>query len=95
MPQPKKAWALTRAWTLTMRVVSGGKKRTYSILGVFERHGRWFVGYSPTVPGINVQERTLNEARESFQSAARDLVKVNPSAFASALLDKNRVKELA
>jgi len=95
MLQPKKAWVLTRAWTLTMNVVSNGKKRTYSIPGVFERRGRWFIGYSPTIPGINVQERTLTAARESFLSAARDLVKINPSPFAVALVEKARAKELA
>ena len=38
---------------------------------VSERHGRWYVGYVPEVPGVNAQERTLAAARRSLAAALR------------------------
>lgn len=48
---------------------------------VFERHGRWFVGYVPEVPGVNAQERTLAAARRSLASGLRELARLDPSAL--------------
>ena len=45
---------------------------------VFERHGRWYVGYVPEVPGVNAQERTLAAARRSLGAALRELAKLDP-----------------
>jgi hypothetical protein len=45
---------------------------------VFEKRGRWIVGYSPDVPGANAQERTLTQARRSLVAAVRDLVAMTP-----------------
>ncbi len=40
--------------------------RSLTFQAVFERHGRWYVGYIPEVPGVNAQERTLREARKTW-----------------------------
>ena len=48
---------------------------------IFERHGRWYVGYVPEVPGVNAQERTLAPARRSLASALRELAKLDPAAL--------------
>ena len=48
---------------------------------VYERHGRWYVGYVPDVPGVNAQERTLVTARRSLSSALRELARLDPSAL--------------
>ncbi len=53
---------------------------------VFERQGRWFVGYVPEVPGVNAQERTLGAARLALTAALEELAKIDPAA----LLGKNR-----
>ncbi|MBW4582736.1 MAG: type II toxin-antitoxin system HicB family antitoxin [Tildeniella nuda ZEHNDER 1965/U140] len=37
--------------------------------GVFEQVQGWYVGYAQELPGTNVQERTLEEARESLREA--------------------------
>ena len=47
---------------------------------VFERHGPWYVGYLPAVPGVNSQERTLHEARKSLRRALEDLAELDPRA---------------
>ena len=36
---------------------------------VYEKRGRWYVGYSPDVPGANTQGRTLREARSNLREA--------------------------
>ena len=36
---------------------------------VFEQIGEWWIGYAEELPGANVQERTLEEARESLKEA--------------------------
>lgn len=48
---------------------------------VFERHGRWYVGYVPEVPGVNAQEHTLGAARRSLASALRELARLDPGAL--------------
>lgn len=53
---------------------------------VFERQGRWFVGYVPEVPGVNAQERTLGAARRALTVALKELAKIDPTA----LRGKNR-----
>ncbi len=47
---------------------------------VFERHGRWYVGYLPAVPGVHSQERTLQEARKSLRKALEELAELDPRA---------------
>jgi predicted RNase H-like HicB family nuclease len=55
-------------------------KRT-RFTAVFERHGRWYVGYVPEVPGVNAQERTLAAARRSLAAALRELARLDPRAL--------------
>jgi predicted RNase H-like HicB family nuclease len=48
---------------------------------VFERHGRWYVGYVPEVPGVNAQERTLAGARQTLTAALQELAEIDPAAL--------------
>ena len=45
--------------------------------GVFEQVGEWWTGFVEELPGCNVQERTLGEARESLKSAIHDVLEAN------------------
>lgn len=45
--------------------------------GVFEQVGEWWIGHVEEFPGCNVQERTLEEARESLKEAVRLVVSAN------------------
>jgi len=45
--------------------------------GVFEQVGDWWIGHVEELPGCNVQERTLEEARESLKEAVQHIVKAN------------------
>ena len=45
--------------------------------GVFEQLGEWWIGYVEELPGCNVQERTLEEARDSLKEAVQLIVSAN------------------
>ena len=51
------------------------------VTAVFERHGKWTVGYVPEVPGVNAQERTLAATRRSLLVALRELAALQPDAL--------------
>ena len=36
---------------------------------VYEKRGKWYIGYVQGVPGANSQGRTLREVRENLQEA--------------------------
>ncbi|WP_017719121.1 type II toxin-antitoxin system HicB family antitoxin [Kamptonema formosum] len=44
---------------------------------VFEKVDDWYIGYVEELPGANVQERTLEEARESLGEAIELLLTAN------------------
>ena len=44
---------------------------------VFEQVGEWWVGYVEELPGCNVQERSLEEAKESLKEAVQLIIAAN------------------
>jgi len=44
---------------------------------VFEKHGKWFIGYVEEIPGVNTQGRTLKEARANLKEALRLILRTN------------------
>jgi len=58
---------------------------------IFEKHGKWYVGYVPEAPGVNAQERTLKEARKSLMMALRKLAEMDPQAVMGA---DRRIEEI-
>lgn len=69
------------------------KRREVRIQVVIEKRGRWYIGYVPAIPGINVQERTLKAARASLVSALDELREIDPNALAAALDVDRRISE--
>jgi predicted RNase H-like HicB family nuclease len=59
-----------------MKRKEGGRRVTFT--AVFERHGKWHVGYIPELPGVHAQESTLAAARRSLKLAVRELAELNP-----------------
>jgi predicted RNase H-like HicB family nuclease len=45
--------------------------------GVFEQIGEWWIGHVEELPGCNVQEPSLEEARESLKQAIQLIVQAN------------------
>jgi predicted RNase H-like HicB family nuclease len=50
---------------------------TATLTAVYERHDDWYIGYVEELPGANVQERTLEEARESMREVVQLIVECN------------------
>lgn len=48
-----------------------------SYTGVFEQVGQWWTGHVEELPGCNVQESSLEEARESLKEAIQLIVQAN------------------
>lgn len=53
-------------------------RKHLAVTAVFERHGSWYIGYVPEVPGVNAQERSLRATRESLKVALRELAVIDP-----------------
>lgn len=45
--------------------------------GVYEEVGGWWTAFVEELPGCNVQERTLPEARASLKAAIQDILQAN------------------
>ena len=50
---------------------------TATLTAVYERHDNWYIGYVEELPGVNVQEATIEEARESLQEAVQLIIESN------------------
>ena len=46
-----------------------GRPLKNEFTAVIERDGKWFIAYSPEIPGANGQGRTKAEARQSLAEA--------------------------
>ena len=44
---------------------------------VYQKRGRWYIGYVEEIPGVNTQGRTLKEARENLKEALRLIIEAN------------------
>jgi predicted RNase H-like HicB family nuclease len=50
---------------------------TATLTAVYERHDDWFTGYVEELSGVNIQEATLEEARESLREAVQLIIESN------------------
>jgi predicted RNase H-like HicB family nuclease len=44
---------------------------------VFEKRGKWWIGYVEELPGANSQGRTLKEVRENLKEAIKLVIETN------------------
>ena len=56
-----------------------------TLSAVFQQRGDWYIGYVEELPGANVQEHTLDEARESLKEAVTLIIKSNRASSAKEL----------
>lgn len=61
--------------------------------GVFEQVQGWYIGYVQELPGANVQERTLEEARESLREAIQLILLSNRQLAEQELDGRNVIRE--
>jgi len=50
---------------------------TKKYTAIYEKRGKWYVGYVREVPGANTQGRTLKEARENLKEALELVLDAN------------------
>lgn len=44
---------------------------------VYEKHGKWYVGYVEEIPGVNTQGKTLAEAKKNLREALILILETN------------------
>ena len=44
---------------------------------VFQKDGKWWIGFVEELPGANTQGRTLEEARENLKEAVALIIEAN------------------
>lgn len=44
---------------------------------VFQKRGKWYIGWVEEIPGVNTQGRTLSAARKNLQEALALILQVN------------------
>lgn len=60
---------------------------------VFEKVDDWYIGYVEELPGANVQEKTLAEAKESLREAVELIILSNRELAEQEILGKNVIRE--
>ncbi|MBW4629856.1 MAG: type II toxin-antitoxin system HicB family antitoxin [Brasilonema octagenarum HA4186-MV1] len=64
-----------------------------SFTAIFEKVDDWYIGYVQELSGANVQERTLEEARESLREAVELIILSNRELAEQQLSGRNVVRE--
>lgn len=44
---------------------------------IYEKRGKWYVGYIEEIPGVNTQGRTLQETKRNLKEALRLILEAN------------------
>lgn len=60
---------------------------------VFEKIDDWYIGYVEELSGANVQEKTLDEARESLREAIELIIISNRELAEKELSGKDVIRE--
>jgi predicted RNase H-like HicB family nuclease len=63
------------------------------LTAVFEKVPEGYIGFVEELPGANVQEKTLDEAKQSLREAVRLILEVNRENAEESLQGKRVVKE--
>jgi len=50
---------------------------TQKFTGIFQKKGKWFIGWVEEIPGVNSQGKTIKEARENLQEALELILDAN------------------
>lgn len=44
---------------------------------IYQKHGKWYLGWIEEIPGVNTQGNTLKEAKENLKDALRLILETN------------------
>jgi predicted RNase H-like HicB family nuclease len=60
---------------------------------IFEKVDNWYIGYVAELPGANVQEKTLDEARESLKEGIELILQTNRELAEREIIGKDVIRE--
>ena len=60
---------------------------------VFQKEGKWWIGFVEELPGANTQGRTLEETRQNLKEAAALIIEANRQVAERELEGKEVVRE--
>lgn len=60
---------------------------------VFQKEGKWWIGFVEELPGANTQGRTLEEARQNLKEAVALIIEANRQLAERELEGKEVVRE--
>lgn len=72
---------------------SGDKMRRI-FTAVYEKHGKWYVGYVEEIPGVNTQGRTRAETRKNLKEALSLILETNRLIADGSLKSSEVTREL-
>jgi predicted RNase H-like HicB family nuclease len=64
-----------------------------TLTAVYQKRGDWYIGFIEELPGANVQERTVEEARESLKEAANLIIEANRVLQRETIDDEPVIRE--
>ena len=44
---------------------------------IYQKHGKWYLGWVEEIPGVNTQGKTLKETKENLEEALLLILEVN------------------
>jgi len=60
---------------------------------VYEKRGKWYIGYVEELPGVNTQGKNLKEVRKNLKEALKLILEVNREITRKILSGEEIVKE--
>ena len=60
---------------------------------VYEKRGRWYVGYVEEIPGVNTQGRTLSETKKNLREALLLILETNRLLASGGLQSSRAIRE--
>lgn len=60
---------------------------------IFQKDGKWWIGYIEELPGANTQGKTLEEARENLKEAVTLIIEANRNLAEHELEGKEVIRE--
>jgi len=89
----------TKSFNIIVMKISlkkSGAKRTIlksQFTAVFEKRGRWWIGYVEELPGANSQGHTLKEVRENLKEAIKLVIETNRELSRQDLSEPGAIRE--
>lgn len=65
---------------------------SYVFTAVFEKRGRWYIGYVEELPGANAQGRTLKEVKRNLKEAVELILETNRIVVSSEIMSNKIIR---